>query len=290
MDGVLLSEAEAEWKTMLMGLDIRDQDRARVDDIQARPPISAESCGTAQDELDLRTAFGAESDGEVERILDARPQTPETWFTRKKYEAQRSNHLCAFPTTPPVELSDRDLARYNWLRGLGAWARGDRAKATRILAALPPKTRSSNAVVVARTLLRDGMDLQDLYFDAPTDPALKYMEMFRRTGHPLFGYLRGQQLRGAQRWGSLSSVMKEVNMARLEFPDDEPGTILLGATDMRGRAAFFRREWAAAAAAFSEFKRRAPTQGRIAYADTWLRRIAYFKTHEDRLNADLPRL
>ena len=286
--GVPLPVAEAAWREMLAGLTIREEDRAGVEQIQSRPPISRESCGTSKDESDLRVAIGKEADDEVDRILSERPETPETWFARRSYQVQRTNYRCDLPD-PPVKLSDTDARRYAWMRAVAAWARAD-AAAPALFAALPQRSRRANTVVIARALLRDGHPATDLYFDAPHDPTYHDAARFWQTHHPALGFQLAVRLTSAQRWESASAVLAALDFSDFAFVDGEPGTVLLKVHDMRGKTAFAVRDWDGAAAAFTAFRDAAPTQGRAAYAKTWLRRVAWFRTHEDRLTADLPRL
>lgn len=288
--GVPIDVAEQAWREMLAALTIREQDKAGVDKIQSRPPISKESCGTSKDERDLRSAMSSEADDEVERILGSRPQTAATWFAQRRYEAQRSNYVCELPQEPPVKLGKAEARRYAWMRAISAWARGENDEAAQLFAALPDRTRISGSVIMARALLRDGHPATDLYFDAPVEPTTHYTRRWAETGHPLLGYQLAVRLSGSQRWESLDRVMRKLDFSGFEFVDGEEGTILLKVHDMRAKAAFALRDWDRAEASFTAFREAAPTQGRRAYADTWLARVAWFRTHESRLSSNLPRL
>ena len=287
--GVPMADAEARWREMLAGLTIRGADRAGVDSIQSRPPISKESCGTSQEEQDLRSAIRTESDDEVARILGARPEDAATWFAQQSYRAQRANYRCELPE-PSAELAASDRRRYAWMQAVSKWAQGNPADATTRFAKLEERNRRASSVVLARALVRDGHPATDLYFDAPVDATHHYASRWAQTRHPLLGYQLAVNLSSGQRWESLRDVLAQLHLEDFDFVDDEPGTILLKLDDMRGKTAVALRDWDEAQRAFGRFRDRAPTQGRRAYADTWLARIAWFRAHEDRLQTNLPRL
>ncbi len=295
--GTPLAVVEAKWRDFLMADDkaaLFSRDEDFIDKMQSRPSISQESCGRPDDDDDLNAALAAEADDEVYRILDARAaqdgEQAAVWFARAHYKAERANFNCPLPDTAEIDLGEKFAPRYDHLRALAAWGRGDTAQARQIFDALPASHKRNDNVILGRNLLRDGFPVDEFIADAPTDPTLALAGSFARTRHPAFGHKLAQTLTRAQRWDSAADVLSKIYWNNTTFPDNERGMILLDEAEMRGRTAFARRDWAAARAAWKDYLRLAPSEGRRAHGQTWIERTDFFEAHAERLTADLPRL
>lgn len=294
--GLPLDKAESQWRAWLrQSVVLRSQDVHHVESIQTRPPVVGESCGKSPLHAQLSQARAGESDDEVERILGEMQrlegeETAAIWLSRQSYCAQRQNDRCALPQAAPMELSSKQEEQLAVLRARQRWAAGDRQGAQRLLEALPVDARNVNQVILMRVLLRDGFALEDYAVDAPRDALLVWMEKWRQTKHPVFGYLLARRLERAQRWESLRQITRELSWEDTPLPNNLQGTVLLESARLQGVAAFARRDWEEAERAFARYLELSPTQGRSSLGQTWLERTRFFRAHRDRLKADLPRL
>lgn len=291
--GLSLRTAEKAWREYLRAVPIRPQDRQQVESAQSRPSIGEESCQRSEEDQRLSRAIRAEADAEVDRLVRAQGdpnEDPALWLVLRQYEAERTNYRCDLPTEPPMKLGARNQRRYRWIRALTLWAARRQADAEAILSALPEEQRSSGEVINARIMLRDGYSVDDYAPDAPVDVLTHRLDLFHRDHHPLLGYLVAETFWEQQRWDSLAELVAQLTWDGFIFPDDLDGTYRVGLWQMRGLAAFARRDWDAAIKAWDTYLTLVPTEGRRAFGETWRARAVFFKAHAGRLKANLPRL